>query len=178
MAIQNWGFGWSWPDWWSYQLGRYSWDPSTSWLCFEILVQVDYVFRTVWSEPFLERKFASSVRETWLIRTWDMTHSYVRHDSFVRETWLVACSALPIMCVCLCVCMCACACVHVYMCVCVCACMCVWERGVLVFTCTYTCLHYGRGGDFLQRSPYARARRSFEFRSIAVSLTNSISRFY
>ena len=27
--------------------------------------------------------------ETWLIYVWDMTHSYVRHDSFMCETWLI-----------------------------------------------------------------------------------------
>jgi len=26
---------------------------------------------------------------TWLIHTWDMTHSYVGHDSFIRGTWLI-----------------------------------------------------------------------------------------
>jgi len=31
----------------------------------------------------------SFIRETWLIRTRDMTHSYVRHDSFLRETCLM-----------------------------------------------------------------------------------------
>jgi len=25
---------------------------------------------------------------TWLIHIWDMTHSYMRHDSFIYETWL------------------------------------------------------------------------------------------
>jgi len=27
--------------------------------------------------------------ETWLIHMWDMTHSYVRHDSFICATWLI-----------------------------------------------------------------------------------------
>jgi len=27
--------------------------------------------------------------ETWLIHMWVMTHSYVRHDSFICETWLI-----------------------------------------------------------------------------------------
>jgi len=27
--------------------------------------------------------------ETWLIRMCDLTHSYVRHDSFIRATWLI-----------------------------------------------------------------------------------------
>jgi len=31
----------------------------------------------------------SCIRETWLMHTWDMTHAYVRHDSFIRETWLI-----------------------------------------------------------------------------------------
>ena len=31
----------------------------------------------------------SFICETWLIRTWDMTHSYVRHAAFLCETWLV-----------------------------------------------------------------------------------------
>jgi len=28
--------------------------------------------------------------ETWLIHTCDLTHSYVRHDTFIRATWLIA----------------------------------------------------------------------------------------
>jgi len=31
----------------------------------------------------------SFICETWLIHMWDMTHSYVRHDSFICETWLM-----------------------------------------------------------------------------------------
>jgi len=31
----------------------------------------------------------SFIREAWLIHTWGMTHSYVRHDSFIREAWLI-----------------------------------------------------------------------------------------
>jgi len=29
------------------------------------------------------------IRNIWLVHMWDMTHSYVKHDSFIRETWLI-----------------------------------------------------------------------------------------
>jgi len=32
----------------------------------------------------------SFIRVTWLIHMCDMTHSYVRHDSFIRVTWLIS----------------------------------------------------------------------------------------
>ena len=31
----------------------------------------------------------SFIYETWLIHIWDMTHAYMRHASFIYETWLI-----------------------------------------------------------------------------------------
>jgi len=39
----------------------------------------------------------SFVCETWLSYTWDMTDSYVRHDSFVCVTWLIHMHALSLL---------------------------------------------------------------------------------
>jgi len=40
-------------------------------------------------------------RETWLIHTCDMTHSYMWHDSFVHVTWLIpTCDVISLVCSC------------------------------------------------------------------------------
>ena len=43
----------------------------------------------IWDATPLYERHDSVVYETWLSRIWDMTHSYMRHDSVVYETWLI-----------------------------------------------------------------------------------------
>ena len=43
----------------------------------------------MWHEFLWNAMWNTHVCETWRIHKWGMTHSYVRHDSFMCETWLI-----------------------------------------------------------------------------------------
>jgi len=42
-----------------------------------------------WDMTHLYVRHDSFICETWLIYMWDMTHLYMRHDSFICEIWLI-----------------------------------------------------------------------------------------
>jgi len=110
----------------------------------------------------------------------DMTHSYVRQDSFICVTCPThAClphsqirtgndeiaktttlaqkayaDAATMVCVCVCVCVCTCVCMCMYMCVCVCVC-------VFAYSCVHTrmCTHVcARGSNGSKRCLVAHSR--------------------